>query len=151
MLAQAGKVILLNSPDIIMDVHAGYVERTFYRPVAFPKEQYMRTKQFMKIATLASAIGVTGTAFATGNSRLKATDAATSPLGEAPETAGVGGNNQTEGQNFDNWMNRYATAHNGQIAREEFMDQMGRRWDTLDAQRSGYMTPAQARRIYMPG
>lgn len=29
MLAQAGKAILLKSPDIIMDVDAGYVERTF--------------------------------------------------------------------------------------------------------------------------
>lgn len=111
----------------------------------------MRTKQFMKIATLASAIGVTGTAFATDTSQMKATDAATSPPGQTPETARVGGNNPTESQNFDNWMNRYATTHNGRISREEFMDQMSRRWDTLDAQRSGYMTPDQARRIYMPG
>ena len=108
----------------------------------------MRTQQWMKIAALASAIGITGTAFATDTSQMKATDATTSPLGQTPETAAVGGNDQTERQNFDNWMNTYATAHNGRITREEFMDQMGRRWDTLDAQRSGAMTPDQARRIY---
>ena len=62
----------------------------------------------------------------------------------------MGGNNQTEGQNFDNWMNGDATAHDGRIARQEFVDQMSRRWGNLDAQRSGYMTPDQARRIYMP-
>ena len=111
----------------------------------------MRTKQFLKIATLASAIGVTGTAFASDTSQMKATDAATSPPGQTPETAGVGGNNQTKSPNLDNWMISYATTHNGRIAREEFMDQMSRRWDMLDAQRSGYMTPDQARRIYMPG
>ena len=111
----------------------------------------MRTQQRMKIAALASAIGITGTAFATDTSPMKATDATTSPPGQTPETAGVGGNNQTEGQNFDNWMNGYAAAHDGRITRQEFMDQMSRRWDTLDAQRSAYMTPDQARRIYMPG
>ena len=110
----------------------------------------MRTKQWMKIAALASAIGITGTACATDTSPMKATDATTSPPGQAPEASGVGGNNQTEGQNFDNWMNGYATAHDGRITRQEFMDQMSRRWDTLDAQRSDYMTPDQARRIYMP-
>ena len=110
----------------------------------------MRTKQWMKIAALASAMGITGTAFATDTGQMKATDATASPLGQTPETAGVGGNNQTEDQDFDDWMNKYAKAHNGRITREEFMDQMSRRWDTLDARRSGYMTPDQARRIYVP-
>jgi hypothetical protein len=102
----------------------------------------------MKLAALASAIGVTGTAFATEATRMTAADAATSPLGETPETTGVRGNDKTQGENFDAWMNKHATAHDGRIAREEFMNQMSRRWDTLDAQRSGYMTPDQARRIY---
>ena len=106
----------------------------------------MRTKQWMKIAALASAIGVTGTAFAAET--MKVNDAATSSLGQTPETAGVGGNDKTQRENFDGWMNKHATAHNGRITREEFMNQMSRRWDTLDAQRSGYMTPDQARRIY---
>ena len=110
----------------------------------------MRTKQFMKIATLASAIGVTGTAFATDTRQMKVANGATSPPDQTPNTAGVGGSDQMEGQNFDDWMNSYATSHNGRITREEFMDQMGRCWDTLDAQRSGYMTPDQARRVYMP-
>jgi len=109
----------------------------------------MRTKQRMEIAALASAIGVTGTAFATETTHMKATDAATSPLGQTPETAGVGGNNKTEGENFDASMDKYASAHNGRITRKEFMNQLSRRWDTLDVQRRGYLTPDQARRIYM--
>ena len=110
----------------------------------------MRTKQWMQIAALASAIGVTGTTFAADTSHMKANDAATSPLGQTPETAGVGGNNKTEDQNFDGWMNRYATTHNGRVTREEFMGQMGHRWDMMDSERRGYMSPEQARGIYMP-
>ena len=69
----------------------------------------MRTKQWMKIAALASAIGVTGTAFAAET--MKVNDAATSSLGQTPETAGVGGNDKTQSENFDGWMNKHATAH----------------------------------------
>lgn len=101
------------------------------------------------IAALASTIGVTGAAFAV-DGHTKVTGAATSPPGQTPQTAGVSGNNKTEDESFDGWMNKYATAHNGRITREEFMDQMSRRWDTLDAQRNGYMAPDQARRIYTP-
>ena len=108
----------------------------------------MRTRQRMKLAALASAIGVTGTAFATEATRMRAADAATSPLGQTPETVRAGGNNKTLGKNFDAWMNEHATAHNGEIAREAFMNQMSRRWDALDPERSGHMTPDQARRIY---
>ncbi len=110
----------------------------------------MRTRQWIQLAALASAVGVTGTTLAADISHMKTNDATTSPLGQTPETAGVGGNNRTADQSFDTWMNGYATAHNGRITREEFMGQMNQRWDTLDAQRRGYMTPDQARGIYMP-
>ena len=110
----------------------------------------MRTQQWMQIAALASAIGITGTTFAAGTAQMKTNDTATSPLGKTPETAGVGGSEKTEDQNFDGWMNRYATAHNGRITREEFMGQMGQRWDRMDAERRGYMSPEQARGIYTP-
>ena len=111
----------------------------------------MRTRQWMQLAALASAIGLTGTTLAADTNHMKATDAATSPLGKTPETAGVGGNDKTPNQNLDTWMNGYATAHNGRVTRDEFMGQMNQRWDTLDAQRQGYLTPDQARGIYMNG
>ena len=110
----------------------------------------MRTKQWMQIAALASAVGITGTTFAAGTTHMKTNDAATSPLGQTPESAGVGGSEKTEDQTFDGWMNRYATAHNGRITREEFMGQMGHRWDRMDVERRGYMSPEQARGIYVP-
>src|SRR6185437_13824219 len=140
--------MLLDPPDPSTDVDAGYVETAFQRLAAL-KEQYMRTKQRMEIAAMASAIGVTGRVFATETTHVKTTDAATTPLGQTPETAGVGSNNKTEGENFDAWISKHATAHNGRITREEFMNQMSLRWDTLDAQRSGYMTADQVRRISM--
>ena len=110
----------------------------------------MRTKQWLQIAALASAVGITGTTFAGGTTHMKTNDAATSPLGQTAETAGVGGSEKTEDQTFDGWMNRYATAHNGRITREEFMGQMGHRWDRMDVERRGYMSPEQARGIYVP-
>lgn len=110
----------------------------------------MRTRQWIQIAAVASTVGLTGVALAADNGHMKVNDATTSPLGQTPETAGVGGNDKTATQNLDTWMNGYATAHNGRITREEFMGQMSQRWDTLDAQRSGYLTPDQARGIYMP-
>ena len=81
--------------------------------------------------------------------RLTAIDAATSPVGPDIGDCGARGNNGTQGDNLDAWLNKHATTHDGRIAREEFMNQMSRRWDMLDARRSGYMTPDQARRIYM--
>jgi hypothetical protein len=94
----------------------------------------------MQIAAIASAIGVTGTAVAADNM-------ATSPLGKTPAT--VGANNRTDSfPPLDAWMNDYAVAHQGRITRDEFMNQMGDRWDRMDAQRRGYLSPDEARGIY---
>ncbi len=49
---------------------------------------------------------------------------------------------------FDAWMNDYSAAHNGRITRQEYMDQMGNRWDRIDSQRRGYMTPDEAHGVY---
>jgi len=57
----------------------------------------------------------------------------------------------TNSDNFNAWMSDYASTHNGRISRQEFLDQMGNRWDVIDAQRQGYLTPDQARGIYLPG
>lgn len=61
----------------------------------------MRTKQWTDFPALASAIGISGTTFAADTNHMRANDTATSPLGQTPETAGVGGNNKTEDQNVD--------------------------------------------------
>jgi hypothetical protein len=101
----------------------------------------MQTKQWMQLAAITAAIGFTSTTFA-------ANDAMTSPLGKVPQSA-AGANDQSPRQSdFDTWMNDYSTSHNGRITRQEFMDQMGERWDTLDAQHRGYMTPNEARGVY---
>lgn len=118
----------------------------------------MKARQWMQIAAVTSALGFTGVAFGqTSNAPMNnghmgmGTDSTTSPLGQTPETAGFGGNDQSmRFPNMDTWMNSYATSHNGRITREEFMDQMGQRWDMRDAQRRGYLTPDEARGIYAP-
>ena len=142
--------ILICSPTSSQRMSTPGMLRQRFSARMISKEQCMRTQQWMQIAALASAVGITGTTFATDTGRMRSNDAATSPLGQTPETSGVGSSERTEDQNFDGWMNRYATAHNGKITREEFMGQMGHRWDMMDPERRGYMSPEQARGIYMP-
>ena len=72
----------------------------------------------------------------------------TSPLGKTPDST-AGANDQSPRlPDLNTWVDQYGTAHNGRITRDEFMDQMGQRWDTLDAEHRGYMTPDEARGIY---
>ena len=102
----------------------------------------MKAIQWMHLAAFATTVGMTGAAVA-------ATEMNTAPLGQTPQTAGVGGNNQTNSfPPFETWMGDYAAAHEGRITRKEFMEQMNHRWDTLDAQQRGYLSPDQARGIY---
>jgi hypothetical protein len=119
----------------------------------------MNASKWMQVAAMTSALGLAGGAFAADNAAM-GTDRSgstgmtpsteTAPLGKTPGS--VGANNQTERiPNLDAWMNDYAATHKGQITRDEFMDQMGRRWDMYDTQRQGYLTPEQAHRIYAPG
>jgi hypothetical protein len=39
-------------------------------------------------------------------------------------------------------------AQNNRVTRKEYMDQMGRRWDEMDTQRRGYMTPDELARAF---
>ena len=48
--------------------------------------------------------------------------------------------------NFNSWMSDYASQHDGRISRDEFMAQMGRRWDQRDTQHSG-LTPVEIEEI----
>ncbi len=84
---------------------------------------------------------------ATGSGSM-ATDSITPPVGHSPKTAAGSGLDRMSTQNLDKWMNEQASMHNGRITREEFMAQMSNRWDTLDIQRQGYLTPDQVRSVY---
>lgn len=123
-----------NSPTYVVKSAPAQWSRT-------QQENHMRAKQWMQITALAAAIGFAGTTYA-------ATDATTSPLGKTPEST-TGANNQSPRlPDLNAWTDQYGTAHNGRITREEFMDEMSQRWDTLDSQRRGYMTPDEVRGIY---
>jgi hypothetical protein len=117
----------------------------------------MRARHWMQVAALASAIGVSGTALAADASQtvqqMQQNPAAT---GGAPHAGGAGnratgGSERMDNSNpagFDTWMSGHAASHNGRITREEYLRQMGQRWDAIDAQKHGYLTPDQARGIY---
>jgi hypothetical protein len=66
--------------------------------------------------------------------------------GSGSSATSIGGSDRlgsTNSDNFNTWMSDYASQHNGRITREEFLAQMGNRWDQLDAQHQGYLTPDQ--------
>jgi len=51
------------------------------------------------------------------------------------------------GNSFSSWMNDYSQKHNGRISRKAYMDEAGRRWDTMDKNRQG-LTSDQINQIY---
>lgn len=174
----------------------------------------MRAKQWMRIAAVASAIGLSGTAIGHGTDRTSSTSAATndnaaaqmdsqpsssgtsppvlngstssdtsaaatngttsattsgmaagttqgstmnSPRsdtfpgasGSAATSSGTDRLATTNSENFNQWMSDYAAQHNGQITRQQFLDEMGNRWDVVDTQRQGYLTPGEVREIFI--
>lgn len=117
----------------------------------------MNARKWMQVAAMTTAFGFASAALAADNGQMgmdrngstgMGHDTTTSPLGKTPETAGTGGNDQSMRLPMGTWMNDYAATHNGRITREEFMNEMERRWDMRDAQRRGYMTPDEASQIY---
>ena len=95
LLSRTGAILICSPTSSSTDVMPGMLRQRFSaRPIS--QEQHMRTQQWMQIAALASAIGITGTTFAAGTAQMKTNDTATSPLGKTPETAGVGGSEKTE-------------------------------------------------------
>jgi hypothetical protein len=118
----------------------------------------MKTRQWMKVAALVSAIGFAGGAAAADASHTVGQLQNNQNVDATPQGATVGGHAAVGGsQRMDNanpsaapldtWMNDYATAHNGRITRDEFMSEMGNRWDALDAQRQG-LTAEQAQGLF---
>lgn len=55
----------------------------------------------------------------------------------------------TNSSNFNAWASDYASQHNGRITRDEFLNQMGQRFDQLDAQHQGALTPYQVEEIFI--
>jgi hypothetical protein len=82
-------------------------------------------------------------------------DTAAAPSGGARYGSGssatsIGGTDRlgsTNSENFDQWASDYAAQHNGRITRQEFLDQMGNRWDVLDNQHRGYLTPQEMQEL----
>jgi hypothetical protein len=48
---------------------------------------------------------------------------------------------------YNSWMHDSSTRNNGYISRQEYMDEMGRRWDRMDANKKG-LTMAQINSMY---
>jgi hypothetical protein len=70
--------------------------------------------------------------------------------GSGSSATTIGGQDRlgnTNSDNFNTWMSDYASQHNGHITRQEFLSQMGNRWDRLDAEHQGYLTPVQVQEI----
>jgi hypothetical protein len=88
-----------------------------------------------------------------GDAAVGATQGSTmrSPQGAStPGTADAAGHGRlagTNSSNFNAWASDYAAQHNGRITRDEFLDQMGRRFDELDTQQQGSLTPYQVQEI----
>ena len=49
--------------------------------------------------------------------------------------------------NFSGWMTDYSKANNGRISRDAYMQEAGRRWDAMDANRQG-LTVDQINQLY---
>jgi hypothetical protein len=84
-------------------------------------------------------------------------DTAAAPSGGARYGSGssatsIGGTDRlgsTNSENFDQWASDYAAQHNGRITRQEFLDQMGNRWDVLDNRHRGYLTPQEMQEFFI--
>ena len=50
---------------------------------------------------------------------------------------------------FDAWANDYAARHDGHITRQEFLDEMGSRFDRLDSRHQGSLTPYEVEEVFI--
>ena len=49
--------------------------------------------------------------------------------------------------NFSGWMTDYSKSNNGRISRDAYMQEAGKRWDAMDANRQG-LTVEQMTKLY---
>jgi len=118
----------------------------------------MNASQWMKTITVTAALAV---APAAANAQVNAAPSNTynAPAARpAPDhgygTGTVSGNvsgNPVAGvpvtqDDIDSWTRTYSTRNNGRITRQAYRDEVGRRWDTLDANHQG-LTPAEVSRL----
>jgi hypothetical protein len=91
----------------------------------------------------------------TSSSSTTSTDA-NAPTGGALYGSGSSGTSvsgqdrlgNTNSDHFDARMSDYAAQHDGRISRDEFMSEMGNRWDQLDTQHNG-LTPYEVQEIFV--
>ena len=103
----------------------------------------MKTRPLLNMAVICSAALLTGHALAN--------DINATTHNQAMATANTpraGGANNTNSRSVDSWMNDYAAAHNGRVTREDFLNEMGERWDAIDTQKRGYLSPSEARAVF---
>lgn len=70
--------------------------------------------------------------------------------GSGSSATSIGGSDRlgrTNSDNFNTWMSDYASQHNGHITRQDFLAEMGNRWDQADAQHQGYLTPDEVQQL----
>ena len=111
--------------------------------------------------TKAGATATTGTSTGTADKTMKSGSKVTTPSDEAKSggaASGAASNDTTRGApdntnskarsgtDLNAWVKHQATEHKGRISRQAYLDEMGRRWDTLDRNNQG-LTPAEISRL----
>ena len=74
-------------------------------------------------------------------------DERSTPQGETDSAASDRGASASGSESFDAWANDYAARHDGHITRQEFLDEMGNRFDRMDGRHRGYLTPYELEEI----
>jgi hypothetical protein len=93
-----------------------------------------------------------GSTMVSPKSDTAATPSSGARYGSGSSATSIGGTDRlgsTNSENFDQWASNYAAQHNGRITRQEFLDQMGNRWDVLDTQHRGYLTPQEMQEFFI--
>ena len=76
--------------------------------------------------------------------------AQSSGTGSGDGGGGQGGSNATTGT-FQTWLNTYGAKNNGRISRQAYMDESGRRWDSMDKTKKGLTMDEINRTYYSSG
>jgi hypothetical protein len=70
--------------------------------------------------------------------------------GSGSEATSISGSDRlgsTNSDNFNTWASDYASQHNGRITRQDFLTEMGNRWDEADARHQGYLSPDEVQQL----
>jgi len=108
----------------------------------------MNANQWMKSVALAAALAAAPVA-AVAQTTMQARPAADHGYG-ATVSGNVSGSPYAgvpaPQDDLDLWMQDHSVRNNGRISRQAYLDEMGRRWDAMDANRGG-LSPAEASRL----